>query len=153
MEQALLSGAAAVLAFYPTRVLGLHEGFWAAITAIAVAQSEFNSASSTGRDQFAGALIGGLVAVAVSFVFGNAIWSYAFAVAFAIVACWIIDVATAARLAGITATIILLVPGLGSPEQVVVSRAGEVAWGAAMAIALVWIANRLADALGLREMG
>src|SRR4051812_23851535 len=54
-----LSAIAAVMAWIPTQALGLREGFWAAITAVAVAQTELNAAKSTARDQFAGAAIGG----------------------------------------------------------------------------------------------
>ncbi|MFC7737377.1 hypothetical protein ACFQX4_16350 [Roseomonas sp. GCM10028921] len=56
-----LSALAAVVAYLPTQELGLREGFWGAITALAVAQAELGAARSTGRDQLAGATIGGEV--------------------------------------------------------------------------------------------
>lgn len=51
--------------------------------------------------------------------------------------------ASASRLAGVTATIILLVPHAGSPESTFVSRVAEVGWGVCVAVAIVWLAGRL----------
>jgi hypothetical protein len=47
---------------------------------------------------------------------------------------------------GITATIILLVPHVGSPVRMVLSRVAEVGWGAS-----VEICSRLADGMPARE--
>lgn len=69
--------------------------------------------------------------------------THAVAVIVAVLACWTLNVASASRLAGITATIILLVPHVGSPESMLVSRLVEVGWGICMAVATVWVAARL----------
>ena len=54
------------------------------------------------------------------------------------------DVIGTARLAGITATIILLVPHPGtSAQHMMLSRISEVSWGVTVAIAIVWLAARL----------
>jgi hypothetical protein len=47
-----------------------------------------------------------------------------------------------ARLAGSTATIIMLVPHTGSAGWMMVSRVAEVGWGVAVAITIVWVVNR-----------
>jgi hypothetical protein len=60
LSQGLLSAAAGILAYLPTKPLGLQEGFWASITAIALIQSELGATRNSARDQFAGAAIGGL---------------------------------------------------------------------------------------------
>jgi uncharacterized membrane protein YccC len=42
----VISACAAIIAYLPTRPLGLKEGFWAAMTAIAVVQTEFRGKPS-----------------------------------------------------------------------------------------------------------
>jgi uncharacterized membrane protein YccC len=140
---ALLSATAAVLAYLPPKALGLQEDFWTAITAIAVVQTEFAAVRSTARDQFLGAAIGGLIGGAVILTFGSHLITYAAAVMLSIIVCWLIGIATSARLAGTTATIILLVPHAGSPLDVVATRIGEVGWGVTVGLAVVWLETRL----------
>lgn len=142
-EHAVMATAAALLAYLPTQVIGLREGFWAAITAIAVVQSEFGATRSTARDQFVGAAIGGVIGIAVVLVTGQHIVSYALAVPSSVLAAWLLNASSAARLAGVTATIILLVPHPGeSVEQMALSRVFEVGWGVTVAIAVVWLVER-----------
>lgn len=143
-EHAAMSTAAALLAYLPTQVLGLREGFWAAITAIAVVQSESGATRSTARDQFVGAAIGGVIGIAVVLVTGQHIVSYALAVPLSVLAAWMLNASSAARLAGVTATIILLVPHPGeSAVEMMLSRVFEVGWGVTVAIAVVGVAERL----------
>ncbi|MBD3844679.1 FUSC family protein [Bosea sp. SSUT16] len=144
LEHALMSTVAALAAYLPTQALGLREGFWAAITAMAVVQTEFGATRTTARDQFVGAAIGGVIGVAVVLTTGQHIVSYAIAAGLSVLAAWLLNVATAARLAGITATIILLVPHPGTTAQVMMlSRVFEVGWGVSVAIVIVWLAERL----------
>ncbi|SHK30275.1 Fusaric acid resistance protein-like [Roseomonas rosea] len=143
LSQALLSAGAAVLAYLPTQALGLKEGFWAAITAMAVVQTELVATRNSGRDQLAGAAIGGVVGVAVTLAGGQHLLGYLLAVILSVLACWLVNIASASRLAGITATIILLVPHTGTPQHMLLSRVGEVAWGALVALCLVWLRTRL----------
>jgi hypothetical protein len=56
--------------------------------------------------------------------------------------CWPY-VGSACRLSGTTATIILLVPHVGSPESMFLARIGEVGWGVCAAVTVVWLAGRL----------
>jgi uncharacterized membrane protein YccC len=138
-----MSAAAAVIAFVPTRALGFNEGFWAAITAVAVVQTEFAAVRSTARDQFAGAAVGGIIGVAVALTLGQHLVTYAAAVLASIVTCWLIGIASSARLAGTTATIILLVPHAGSPVSMMLARVSEVGWGVSTGVAVVWLVTRL----------
>jgi uncharacterized membrane protein YccC len=139
----MISACAALMAYLPTRTLGLNEGFWSAITAIAVVQTEFRATRTTARDQFIGAAIGGITALCAFLAFGAQLLVYAAAVVVAMVACWALNVATASRLAGTTATIILLVPHVGSPWSMFGSRLAEVGWGVSVAVVTVWLAARL----------
>jgi hypothetical protein len=79
----------------------------------------------------------------VALTAGGVVWGYALAVAFAILICWLLDIASAARLAGTTATIILLVPHQGSPQGIMLARVSEVGWGVTVAIATVWLGTKL----------
>jgi uncharacterized membrane protein YccC len=138
VQHAVMSAGAAVIAFFPTKALGFEEGFWAAITAIAVVQTEFAATRSTARDQFIGAAIGGVIGFATALIAGHHLATYAAAVAAAILICWLIEIPTAARLSGTTATIILLVPHTGSPLGIFLARVSEVGWGVSVAVAVVW---------------
>jgi hypothetical protein len=60
------------------------------------------------------------------------------AVLISVLACWILNVATASRLSGVTATLIMLVPRTGSPQSEMVARVPEVGWGVSAAIVVVW---------------
>jgi uncharacterized membrane protein YccC len=139
----LISACAAIVAYLPTHALGLKEGFWASITAISVVQTEFQATESTARDQFIGAMIGGLVGMVASFVPGPHLLVYAVALLAAVVACWALNLASASRLSGSTVTILLLVPHTGSVFTMFGARLGEVGWGVCVAVVTVWLAARL----------
>ena len=143
LSQGVTSVLAALVAYLPTQALGLREGFWGAITAIAVTQTELGATRNNARDQFAGAAIGGVVGVAVALTAGQQLAGYALAVVLSMLVCWAVNIASASRLAGITATIILLVPHTGTPGHMLVSRVGEVGWGVTVALGLVWLRERL----------
>lgn len=138
-----ISACAALIAFLPAHAIGLSQSFWSAITAISVAQTEFRAAQTTARDQFLGAAVGGLAGLCTFFALGQSLIVYALAVVLAMLVCWALNVASASRMAGITATIILLVPHAGSPASMFLSRVVEVGWGVCVAVATVWVAGRL----------
>lgn len=139
----LMAAAAAIGAYVPTQLLGLKEGFWSAITALAVVQTEFGAVRSTARDQVLGATVGGVVGLVILLTLGQGLPAYGLAVILAMLACWGANVASAARLAGVTATILLLVPHAGSPQRMLAFRIFEVGWGITVALAVVWSGTRL----------
>jgi uncharacterized membrane protein YccC len=143
VHHGLTSAAAALLAYLPTRAFGLQEGYWSAITAISVVQIEFQATETTARDQFVGAAIGGIVSVCAALAFGTNLPLYVAAIVLSMLICWCLNVGSASRLAGSTATIILLVPHTGSPQRMFVSRLTEVGWGVCVAVAVVWLAARI----------
>jgi uncharacterized membrane protein YgaE (UPF0421/DUF939 family) len=139
-----ISAFAAVAAYLPTHAFGLKEGFWSSITAISVVQTEFQATQTTARDQFIGAAVGGSVAVGASLAMGEQnLFVYAGAIVVSMLVCWALNVASAGRLAGSTATIILLVPHSGSAQHMFGARLAEVGWGLCVAIAIVWVAGRV----------
>jgi uncharacterized membrane protein YccC len=148
-----ISACAALIAFVPTHAIGLKESFWSAITAISVTQTEFRATETTARDQFLGAAVGGLAGLCTFLALGQSLIVYALAVVVAMLVCWVLNIASASRLAGITATIILLVPRSGSAQSMFASRLVEVGWGVCVAVATVWLAGRLPAAHFLGSAG
>jgi uncharacterized membrane protein YgaE (UPF0421/DUF939 family) len=140
--QGLMSAAAALLAYLPTKPLGLQEGFWGSITAIAVVQGGLSATQASARDQFIGAAIGGVIGAAVVASIGQQLAAYAFAVVLCMSVCWLLNVPSSARLAGSTVTIIALVPHHSTVSWMLLSRVSEVGWGVAVGIATVWLANK-----------
>jgi uncharacterized membrane protein YccC len=138
-----MSAICGVLAYLPTRALGLPEGFWSAITAIMVVQAEFRATEVLARDQFVGAAIGGVVGTCAALTFGDGLAVFAIAIFAATLSSWILNAASASRLAGTTTTVILLVPHVSSPERMAAVRIAEVGWGVCVATVAVWVAERV----------
>jgi uncharacterized membrane protein YgaE (UPF0421/DUF939 family) len=143
LEHGTMSAAAALIAYMPAKALGLQQSFWGAVTAIAVVQTEFGATRTSARDQFTGAAIGGMIGAAIVSVIGQEIISYTVAVIVSITACWMLKVTSAARLSGVTATIIMLVPHADSAQSMMMARVSEVAWGVSVAVGVVWLADKL----------
>ena len=134
--------AGASLAFGIGRALHTQQAFWAAITAIAVSQHSYIDTRKLSRDQFIGAMAGGLCGLAGATLGHGYFAAYAATVAAAIVICWIVNVGSAARLGGITATIMLLVPGIGPAWDKALLRLGEVTLGTVCALLIAWLMSR-----------
>ncbi|RKE38736.1 fusaric acid resistance family protein [Paraburkholderia sp. BL23I1N1] len=138
--------AGASLAFAIGRWLHTEQAFWAAITAIAVSQHSYIDTRKLSRDQFIGAMVGGVCGLVGATLGAGSLAAYGATVAVAIVICWVVNVGSAARLGGITATIMLLVPGVGSPWDKALLRLGEVTLGTVCALLVTvimsWIEKR-----------
>ncbi len=141
--QGLMSAAAALIAYLPTKPLGLQEGFWGSITAIAVVQGGLSATQSSARDQVIGAAIGGVFGAAVVATIGQSLPGYALAIVLCMSTCWLFNVASAARLGGSTVTIIALVPHHSTVEWMMLSRFTEVGWGVLVGLGTVWLVNKL----------
>jgi len=126
--------AGASLAFAIGRALHTEQAFWAAITAIAVSQHSYIDTRKLSRDQFIGAMVGGLCGLVGMLAGRGHFAAYAATVASAILICWIVNVGSAARLGGITATIMLLVPGIGPVWDKAFLRLAEVTLGTVCAL-------------------
>lgn len=142
-RHALMSAAAALIAYWPVHALGMTQAFWGAITAIGVVQTEFHAAANSARNQFIGGLVGGLTGLLLFLVFGDKLSVYLGAVLLSVIICWVLRAPTASQLSGITATIILLVPHAGTPEGMLAERLAEVACGICAGIGVVWLAARV----------
>lgn len=149
LAQALRAVLAASLGYFGARELGLQQGYWAAITAISVSQSSHVDVRNSSRDQFLGAMIGGLIGMAVATLGHDRYLAYALAVTIGMVLCSAFNLGAAGRISGITTTIIMLVPQQGAFWQIALFRLGEVTLGAAAAL----LVSAASDALERRLLG
>lgn len=143
LAHALRAVLAASVGYWGALALGLHQGYWAAITAISVSQSNYAEVEHASRDQFVGAMIGGLVGLAAGALGHEHYLAYVLAVTVGMLLCWLLDLGAAGRISGATSTIILLVPHAGAFWQFALFRLGEVTLGASAALLLSLAFDRL----------
>ncbi len=139
LTHALRAVLAASLGYFAASLLGLEQGFWAAITAISVSQSNYAEVRNSSRDQFIGALLGGLIGMGAAMLGHDHYLAYVLAVIVGMLLCSAFNLGAAGRVSGITTTIIMLVPHTGAFWQFALFRLGEVTLGA-MAVLLVTFA-------------
>jgi uncharacterized membrane protein YccC len=123
----------ATLCWWLARPLGLHDGYWGAISAIIVLQSNFGSTITASRDRIIGTLIGAIFGFSFS-LFGTLPWNYILAVLSAMVVCGLLGLRTSSRLAGVTITIVMLVQSATSHWTVALHRVEEVFLGILVAL-------------------
>ncbi|MEW9572146.1 aromatic acid exporter family protein [Rhodanobacter sp. Si-c] len=146
LAHALRAVLAASLGYWAARALGLEQGYWAAITALSVSQANYAEVRHSSRDQFVGAMIGGLVGLGAATLGHEHYLAYVLAVMVGMLACWLLNLGAAGRISGVTSTIILLVPHAGAFWQFALFRLGEVTLGATAAL----LVTRLFDLLEWR---
>jgi uncharacterized membrane protein YccC len=125
---------AAALCWWIVMLFGLHDGYWGAISAIIVLQSNFGATISASRDRIFGTLIGALFGFSCT-LFGALPWNYILAVLAAVIVCGLMGLRSSSRLAGVTITIIMLVK-TGSHWTLALDRVVEVFLGIVVAIAI-----------------
>ena len=126
---------AATLCWWLALLFGLHDGYWGAISAIIVLQSNFGATITASRDRILGTLIGALFGFSFS-LFWWLPWNYVLAVLSAIIVCGLLGLRSSSRLAGVTITIVMLVQNTGSHWTVALDRVGEVFLGIVLALAV-----------------
>src|SRR5579863_6284176 len=126
---------AAALCWWLATRFGLHDGYWGAISAIIVLQSNFGATITASRDRLLGTLIGAIFGFAFS-LFGSLPWNYLAAVILAVTVCGLLGFRSSSRLAGVTITIIMLVQKAGSHWTLALDRVGEVVLGIVVALAV-----------------
>jgi uncharacterized membrane protein YccC len=124
---------AAGLCWWLAMRFGMHDGYWGAISAIIVLQSNFGATITASRDRLLGTLIGAVLGFEFSFV-GALPWNYLAAVILAITICGLLGFRSSSRLAGVTTTIVMLVQHGGSHWTVALDRVGQVALGIVVAL-------------------
>jgi len=122
----------AALCWWLATRFGLTDGYWGAISAIIVLQSNFGATISASRDRILGTIIG--AAFGFSFTLLGALpWNYILAVLSAVILCGLLGLRSSSRLAGVTITIIMLVK-TGSHWTLAMHRVAEVFLGIVVAI-------------------
>jgi uncharacterized membrane protein YccC len=126
---------AAALSWWIALWMGLQDGYWGAISAIIVLQSNFGATISASRDRILGTMIGAALGFGFS-LFGALPWNYILALLSAIILCGILGLRSSSRLAGVTISIIMLVHKGGSHWPLALHRVGEVLLGIFFAVAV-----------------
>ena len=143
LAHALRTVLAASLGYFGAFALGFPQGYWAAITAISVSQSSYAEVRNSSRDQFLGAMIGGLVGMAIATLGHDHYLTYVLAVMIGMLLCSAFNLGAAGRISGTTTTIIMLVPHVGAFWQFALFRLGEVTLGAVSALLMTLVFNAL----------
>lgn len=130
---AVQTALSATLCWWLALRFGFHDGYWAAISAIIVLQSNFGATITASRDRILGTLIGAAFGFAFS-LFGTLPWNYLLAVLLAMILCGLLGLRNSSRLAGVTISIVMLVQSTGSHRSVALHRVAEVFLGILVAI-------------------
>jgi uncharacterized membrane protein YgaE (UPF0421/DUF939 family) len=134
--QAVKTGVAAGAAIYAASLLKLPQGYWAAISAIVVMQSEVSATLKVSRNRLIGTAIGAsLGALFVPFGEGRLAW-FGATVAVTVLVCQFLGLEQSYRLACVTVAIVMLVNPAGSPWPLALHRFEEVALGIVVALAV-----------------
>lgn len=132
--QAAKTALAAALCWWIALRFGLHDGYWGAISAIIVLQSNFGATITASRDRILGTVIGAALGFGFS-LWGAVPWNYVLAVFAAVVVCGLLGFRSSSRLAGVTITIVMLVQST-SHKDIALTRVGQVLLGIVMAVAV-----------------
>ena len=124
---------AAALCWWIALRFGLQDGYWGAISAIIVLQSNFGATVTASRDRILGTLIGAAFGFGFS-LFGVLPWNFILAVLSAVILCGLLGLRNSSRLAGVTICIVMLVQKTGSHWLLALHRVGEVFLGIVVAI-------------------
>lgn len=135
LTHAAKTALAAALCWWLALRFGLHDGYWGAISAIIVLQSNFGATISASRDRILGTVIGALLGFSFS-LFGVLPWNYLLALLVAVIVCGLLGLRSSSRLACVTITIVMLVQKPGTRWSLALDRVSEVFLGIVVAIAI-----------------
>ena len=123
---------AAGLCWWLSQRLGLHDGYWAPISAIIVLQSNVGATVSASVDRILGTLIGAILGFAFT-LYGTLPWNFIAAVLCAVIVCGLFNLRQSSRLAGVTVAIVMLVK-TGSHWTLALDRVTNVFLGILVAL-------------------
>ncbi len=149
LVHAAKTALAAGLCWWLATLFGLTDGYWGAISAIIVLQSNFGSTISASRDRVIGTVIGALLGFSFT-QFGALPWNFILAVLAAVIICGLLGLRTSSRLAGVTISIVMLVQ-TGSHWTLALHRVMEVFLGIVVALAISTLVFPDRARLRLRE--
>src|SRR5580704_9156100 len=135
-RQAIKTAVAGLASMYVARLFHLPEGYWAAISALIVMQSNVGATLSASRTRLAGTAVGAVVGGAFVALWGDTIPGFALAVAVAFFLCFVLRLPDSQRLATVTVAIIMLIGRPVSPWTVALHRFIEVSLGILIALVI-----------------
>ena len=141
VQQGIRTALAAALAYWITGLLHLPGGYWAAISAIVVMQSEVGATVTASRDRLAGTAIGAVVGLLTASLWHHSILKFGLsAVLVVVMLCTALNYKNAGRLGGVTVAIIVLIPYPGPLWHIALQRFLEVSFGILISlfVAVVW---------------
>jgi len=133
-KQAVKTAIAGLISLYITSVFRLPEGYWAAISALIVMQSNVGATLTASRTRLAGTAVGAIVGGLFVALFGTNMLGFALAVAIAFFVCDSLRLADSQRLATVTVAIIMLIGRTNSAWIIALHRFLEVALGILIAL-------------------
>jgi uncharacterized membrane protein YccC len=135
-KQAIKTAIAGVAAMYMTQLFHLPEGYWAAISALIVMQSNVGATLSASRTRLAGTAVGAVVGGAFVALWGANILGFGLAVTIAFFVCTELHLAESQRLATVTVAIIMLVSRTSAAWVIALHRFTEVTLGILIALVI-----------------
>jgi uncharacterized membrane protein YccC len=133
-RQAVKTGIAGMASIALADFLRLHEGYWAAISAVIVMQSNIGAAIGAAWSRLAGTAIGAFAGALFVVVWGINAPSFGVAVTLAVLACAFLGLLDSYRLAGATVAIVMLSGSHDIPWIVALNRFFEVSLGIIIAL-------------------
>ncbi len=133
-KQAAKTAIAGVISFYVTNLFRLPEGYWAAVSALIVMQSNVGATLNASRTRLAGTAVGAVVGGLFLAIFGMNMLAFGLAVAIAFFACDLLRLADSQRLATVTVAIIMLIAHTRPAGVIALHRFAEVALGILIAL-------------------
>jgi uncharacterized membrane protein YgaE (UPF0421/DUF939 family) len=140
LQQGIRTALAAALAYWITGLLHLPGGYWAAISAIVVMQSEVGATLVASRDRLAGTATGAVVGLLTSLVWHHSLIVFALGVLVVMMLCTALNYKNAGRLGGVTVAIIVLIPYPGQLWHIAFQRFLEISLGivVSLCVAAAW---------------
>ena len=135
LVQGAKTALAAGLCYWLSTRFGLHEGYWSAISAIIVLQSNVGSTVTASRDRLIGTAIGAVMGWLAS-PWARQPLAFALAILLVFLICGSFGLKNSSRLAGVTVTIVMLVQRNGSHWRIAMDRFFEVSMGILVALAV-----------------
>lgn len=140
-KQAIKTAVAGVVSLFVTQLFHLPEGYWAAISALIVMQSNVGATLSASRTRLGGTAVGAVVGGAFVALWGVNMLGFALAIAIAFFLCFVLRLPESQRLATVTVAIIMLIGRSTSPWIIALHRFVEVSVGILIALLIslvVW---------------
>jgi uncharacterized membrane protein YgaE (UPF0421/DUF939 family) len=131
---AVKTAVAAVLSMYAANLLHLPQGYWAAISAIVVMQSEVGATLSASRDRLIGTAIGAVTGTLFGMLGGNGLLWFGLASILTTLICQVVGLEQSYRMACVTVAIVMLVRAQGPTWSTATHRFLEVALGIVLAL-------------------